>query len=67
MRQKHARTKPRVLDGDGEARLVALMYSEPPPGQSRWTLRLLSHRLIELGVVDAISGETVRRVLKKRL
>ena len=66
-RQKHSRTKPRALDGDGEAQLVALMCSEPPAGQSRWTLRLLGGRLVELGVVDAISGETVRQVLKKRL
>ena len=66
-RQKHVRTKPRRLDGDGEAQLVALMCSEPPSGQSRWTLKLLGNQLVELGVVEAISQETVRRVLKKRL
>lgn len=66
-RKPRVREKPRVLDGDGEAHLVALMCSEPPPGQSRWTLRLLGERLVELGVVDSISHESVRRVLKKHL
>lgn len=66
-RQKRVREKRRALDGDGEAQLVALMCSEPPPGQSRWTLHLLGNRLVELGVVESISHETVRQVLKKRL
>ena len=66
-RKRRVREKHRVLDGDGEARLVALMCSEPPPGQSRWTLTLLGGRLVELGIVDSISHESVRRVLKKRL
>jgi len=64
-RQPRAREKARRLDGDGEARLVALMCSEPPAGQSRWTLHLLGDRLVELGVVESISHETVRQVLKK--
>lgn len=64
-RQPRVRERARRLDGDGEARLVALMCSEPPPGQSRWTLQLLSNRLVELGVVESISHETVRQVLKK--
>jgi len=66
-RQARVREKTRVLDGDGEARMVALMCSEPPPGQSRWTLNLLGNRLVELGIVDSISHETVRQVLKKHL
>lgn len=64
-RKSRVREKRRVLDGDGEARLVALMCSEPPPGQSRWTLHLLGERLVELGVVESISHESVRGVLKK--
>lgn len=64
-RKARVREKRRVLDGDGEAHLVALMCGEPPPGQSRWTLHLLGKRLVELGVVDSISHESVRRVLKK--
>lgn len=64
--------KPRVprsewlkLDGEKEARLVALTCSRPPEGHSRWTLRLLADRLVELEVVDSISYETVRQALKK--
>jgi hypothetical protein len=53
------------LDGEKEARLVALTCSQPPKGHSRWTLRLLADRLVELEVVDTISYETVRRGLKK--
>ena len=55
----------RKLDGAQEARLVALACSEPPAGQARWSLRLLADRLVELAVVDSVSHQTVRRVLKK--
>jgi hypothetical protein len=54
-----------VLDGAGEARLIALACSKPPRGRAAWTLRLLADRLVELEVVDAISTETVRQALKK--
>ncbi len=54
----------RKLDGRGEARLVALACSRPPDGQARWTLRLLTDRLVELEA-EPVSDETVRRVLKK--
>jgi transposase len=57
--------RPRKLDGAAEARLVALACSDPPAGHARWSLRLLSQRLVELEVVDAISPETVRQTLKK--
>jgi transposase len=57
--------QPRKLDGKQEAVLVALACSGPPEGRTRWTLRLLAGRLVELGVVEEISHETVRRVLKK--
>lgn len=53
------------LDGKGEAFLVALACSAPPEGQSKWTMQLLADRLVTLSVVDDISDETVRRVLKK--
>jgi Homeodomain-like domain len=55
----------RRLDGEQEARLVALTCSAPPEGHKRWTLRLLVERLVELEVVDAISHETVRQALKQ--
>lgn len=53
------------LDGNQKAYLTALACSDPPEGRERWTLTLLAGRLVELGIVDAISGETVRQVLKK--
>jgi transposase len=55
----------RKLDGRGEAHLIALACSEAPAGHSHWTLRLLADKLVELGVVDSISHETVRQRLKK--
>jgi len=57
--------RPRMLDGDQEAHLIALACGSPPAGRRRWTLRLLAERLVELGHVDAVSHETVRRTLKK--
>jgi transposase len=56
---------PRILDGEKEARLVAICCSEPPKGRTRWTLKLLSDRLVELEVVESISRDTVGRTLKK--
>jgi transposase len=58
-------SRERKLDGAGEARLIALACSEPPRGRAAWTLRLLADWLVELEVVDTISTETVRQVLKK--
>jgi DNA-binding transcriptional ArsR family regulator len=55
----------RKLDGEQEARLVALACSEPPEGQARWSLRLLADKLVELEVVEEVSYQTVRRTLKK--
>jgi len=55
----------RKLDGEQEARLVALACSEPPTGQARWSLRLLADKLVELEVTESVSFQTVRRVLKK--
>ena len=55
----------RKLDGRGEAVLIATACSDAPDGHEHWTLRLLAGKLVQLGVVDAISHETVRRTLKK--
>jgi hypothetical protein len=55
----------RKLDGEQEARLVAVACSTPPSGQKRWTLRLLANQLVELEVVETVSYETVRRTLKQ--
>jgi hypothetical protein len=60
--QKVSRKK---VDGDVEAHLIALSCSEAPEGYSRWSLRLLADKLVELGYVESISHEAVRRALKK--
>ena len=59
-------SRKKVLDGHSEARLIALACSNPPEGRSKWTLRLLADRLVELEIIDSLSHETVRSVLKKR-
>ncbi len=64
-RKKRRRSRTHRLDGEGEARLVSLACSDAPEGYARWTLHLLADRLVELNVVDSISHECVRRVLKK--
>jgi transposase len=53
------------LDAKGEAMLEMLAKSEPPQGQKRWTLQLLADRLVELQVIESISDETVRNLVKK--
>jgi hypothetical protein len=53
------------LDGEGEAQLVKLACSKAPAGYARWSLRLLAGKLVELAVVDSISHESVRSVMKK--
>ena len=55
----------RKLSDVQEAQVLVLAQSDPPPGRARWSLRLLSARLVELEVVAAICPETVRRTLKK--
>jgi hypothetical protein len=57
----------RKSDGDLEACLIALSCSEAPEGFSRWSLRMLADKVVELEYVDSISHETVRQVLKKRI
>lgn len=58
--------RPPILDGKQEAMLVALACSEAPNGVEDWTMQLLADRVIELGMVDWISDETIRLRLKKR-
>lgn len=55
----------RKLDGRAEATLIATACSDAPEGHEHWTLRLLAGKLVQLGVVDTVSHETVRRTLKK--
>jgi transposase len=55
----------RKLDGEQEAKLIALACSTLPDEHARWTLRLLAGRMVELQHVDTLSHETVRQTLKK--
>ena len=64
-RKKPDREYEHILDGEGEAPLIALACSEPPAGRAKWSLRLLQDRFVKLGHADSISYETIRRVLKK--
>lgn len=57
--------KARKLDGVKEASLIKIACSEAPEGASRWTLRLLADKLVELEIVESIAKETVRQSLKK--
>ena len=66
--RKKRETPPRApkLDGETEAKIIALACSEPPEGCSRWTVRLLSERAVQLHFVDSVSRMTIQRLLKKR-
>lgn len=57
--------KRRKLEGKQEAFLIATACSNPPEGRVRWTMQLLADQLVEIGIVDSISDETVRQTLKK--
>ena len=63
--KKGSRIYAKKADGDFEAHLIALSCSEPPAGFSRWSLRLLADKVVELKYIDSVSHETIRRVLKK--
>jgi len=63
--KKQNRVYEKKADGDFEAHLVALSCTDPPEGFSRWSLRLLADKVVELDYIDNVSHETIRRVLKK--
>ena len=54
-----------MLDGEAEAKLIAMRLGKPPAGYGHWTLQLLADELVALEIVDSISPETVRKTLKK--
>ena len=64
-RKKQLRRRQKILDGEREARLIAMSCGEPPEGRASWTLKLLADQLVECEIVETISTETVRQVLKK--
>jgi len=57
--------RPKLLDGEQEAKVIALRLGPPPPGFASWTLRLLAKRVVDLELVEAVSHETIRRTLQK--
>lgn len=57
------RPVPKLLDGEREAQLIALRLGSPPAGRANWSPRLLADRVVELGIVESISHQTVRRTL----
>ena len=58
-------SRQKILDGEKEAKVIALCCGAKPPGHARWTLRLLAERAVELDIVESVSHETVRQCLKK--
>jgi len=64
-RQRATPPTPPKLDGEGEAKLIAMRLGKPPAGYGRWSLQLLAKELVALEVVESISPETVRKTLKK--
>ena len=53
------------IQGEAEKKLIALACSDPPEGRCRWTMELLADRIVQVGAVETVSQETVRRALKK--
>lgn len=64
-KQRETPPTPVKFDGDFEAHLIALACSDPPLGRSRWTVRLLAEKAVELAIVDSVSPMTVCNILKK--
>lgn len=67
LRGKRPTEPPRkpALNGEQQAKVIALRLDPPPKGFANWTLRLLAEKAVELAIVEAVSHETVRRTLKK--
>ncbi len=59
------RVRGKVLDGEQEAKIIAMRLGPPPKGFANWTLRLLAERAVALEIVGSVSHETLRQTLKK--
>jgi len=64
-KQRETPPREKLLDGEQEAKIIALRLGTPPAGYGKWTLRLLARKVVELEIVDSVSYQTVRRTLKK--
>lgn len=65
-RRRAEPARPSPITGEVEARIIALACSEPPKGYARWTVRLLTRRVIELNILESVGRETIRTTLKKQ-
>jgi hypothetical protein len=66
LERKKRETPPRIkIDGEAEAKIIALTCSAPPAGYCRWTLKLLANKVVELGILDSISDHGIGDLLKK--
>ncbi len=64
-KQRDTSPREKCLDGKQEAKVIAMRLGKPPKGYANWSLRLLAEHVVELGLVGAISHETIRQTLKK--
>ena len=64
-KKRESPPRQKVLDGEQEAKVIALRLGEPPEGFANWSLRLLANRVVELGIAESVSHETLRKTLKK--
>ena len=64
-KKREAPPRKKLLDGEQEAKIIAMRLGTPPKGFGSWSLRLLSEKAVELEIIDSVSHETVRRALKK--
>ena len=64
-KKRESPPRAKKLDGEQEAKVIAMRLGSPPRGFANWTLRLLAKQLVQLEIVDSISPETVRKTLKK--
>ena len=66
LERKKRETPPVIkIDGEAEAKIIALTCSQPPEGRSRWTLKLLADKVVELGILTSISDHGIGDLLKK--
>jgi hypothetical protein len=65
-KQRQQPPTPKLLNAEQEARIIATRLGSPPAGYANWSLRLLTNQVVELGIVESVSHETVRKLLKKR-
>ena len=64
-KKRESPPRQKALDGEQEAKVIALRLGEPPEGFANWSLRLLAEQVVELGIVESVSHETLRKTLKK--